>query len=92
MRHGQTGSSTEQTTLHPNERRCADCGRIVTQYRGKWADREGRPGRRYQWGWDFCCRITIGEMGRLTRADYHYVEGEEQRHFTPTRGDDDEKG
>ena len=62
---------------------CADCGVEVEQRRdGKWAQRitEG-------WkGWSYTCRAVtdwdgILDAAVLISADYHYVEGEEQRHF-----------
>ena len=40
---------------------------------GWWASRRGT-------GWSYTCREVI-EGGHLTMADYHYVEGETQRHF-----------
>jgi hypothetical protein len=62
--------------------KCADCGAEVEQKRGKWANRitEG-------WtGWSFCCRTATRwdddkDAAVLESADYHYVEGEVQRHF-----------
>ena len=59
---------------------CADCGATVTKSKinGHWASRitltDGHP------AWDFCCR-TETQDGKLISADYHYVEGEEQRHW-----------
>lgn len=71
---------------HPNERRCADCGRIVSLYRGRWADREPRD-RAYQNAYHFTCREHISEKPDgtlyLEAADYHYVEGETQRRWEP---------
>lgn len=64
---------------HPNETRCADCGRIISKYRGMWADREPREGRKYQNAYNFTCRYAISEDGMLVSADYHYVEGEERQ-------------
>ena len=56
---------------------CADCGKPVVD-RGPTSD--GRP-RWKDEGNVFICRGVIVD-GKLKWADYHYVEGEEQRHFT----------
>jgi hypothetical protein len=62
---------------------CADCGVEVQQRRdGKWAERITDGWR----GWSYCCRTVsewdaILDAAVLISADYHYVEGEEQRRF-----------
>lgn len=53
---------------------CADCGaKLVNKY-GRWANKlaEGE--------FSYTCRITL-QGARLISADYHHLEGEEQRHF-----------
>jgi hypothetical protein len=56
---------------------CADCGKPVELRRGgRWGVEVGPN------SYSFTCR-TIIEGDRLIRADYHYVEGEEQRHYNP---------
>lgn len=58
------------------QERCADCGRKVERGRnGHWGARRTEPPSLV-----FVCRSTI-EGGVLVAADYHYIEGEEQRHF-----------
>ena len=59
-------------------RTCADCGVKVELKRGRWgALVPGIGGRK---AWSFVCRMKV-EDDRCIAADYHYVEGEEQRHF-----------
>jgi hypothetical protein len=56
---------------------CADCGRPVTwltRYNA-WAEPT-----EYGVGWSTTCRRVI-EGRRALSADYHYVDGETQRHF-----------
>lgn len=53
---------------------CADCGARVEPRYGKWAARV-EPGFRY------CCRYVLNDEHRLVSADYHYIDGERQRHF-----------
>lgn len=39
--------------------------------------------RRPEGGWSMVCRTVAGDQpGVIASADYHYIEGEEQRHFT----------
>jgi hypothetical protein len=83
---GTEQSEVEPPSIsHPNERRCADCGRIVSKHRGRWADREPRA-RQYQNAYHFTCRTHEAAQPdggvRLEAADYHYVEGETQRHWS----------
>jgi hypothetical protein len=57
---------------------CADCGKTVEKVRNipGWGHRVGQ-------GHDFCCRVVDHptKAGKIVSADYHYVEGETQRHF-----------
>lgn len=76
----------ELTAWLDGERTCADCGRAVEKRRGKWADREPRPG--HPEGavvYSFTCRHHVRRMpgGHLVleAADYHYVTGEAQMHW-----------
>lgn len=57
--------------------RCADCGVEVELRLGGWAT-AGADGPLRVWG--MTCRDVI-EGNRLVSADYHYVEGETQRHW-----------
>jgi hypothetical protein len=59
--------------------RCADCGVEVERVvNGRWGHPEGAnpAGGR----WSMCCRV-VAEGHRLVSADYHYVQGETQRHW-----------
>jgi hypothetical protein len=62
---------------------CADCGAKIEHHRGNWAKRTAN-GK----GWDYCCRVTYRDSTRnaITRADYHHVDGEAQRHFPSVEG------
>lgn len=64
------------------KKKCADCGADV-EARHTTASGETMWGRKVgPTTWDFCCRWEPGaEPGTLASADYHYVEGEEQRRF-----------
>jgi hypothetical protein len=59
---------------------CADCGRTLTLLRGRWAHEVGPGAHR------MTCRehISTKPDGTLVleAADYHYVEGETQRHWS----------
>lgn len=59
---------------------CADCGLPVEWYppRDRWASKIADNGTID--AWSFTCRITRLD-GILVAADYHYVDGETQRHF-----------
>jgi len=67
----------------PPRKTCADCGADVR--RGPMTVADGKP----MWGeqldgggWSYACRWTPGKaVGTAVSIDYHYVEGEEQRHF-----------
>jgi hypothetical protein len=60
---------------------CADCGRRVERRRnGHWAERITST------SWSFTCRAVV-EGDVLVSADYHYVEGEQQRHFPNDEGE-----
>jgi hypothetical protein len=59
--------------------RCADCGVEVEARIGGWAT-AGTVGSTRVWG--MTCRDVI-EGDRLVSADYHYVQGETQRHWPP---------
>ena len=70
--------------------RCADCGAEVEQVprtvgteEPRWGRRtDPRPGLTKGKGWDMCCRWEPGDKPHTVKsADYHYVEGETQRHF-----------
>jgi len=50
-------------------------------HRGRWAV-ENHNGT----NWHYCCRTTY-KHGHLISADYHYVEGEVQRHWPPDNVD-----
>lgn len=62
-------------------KRCADCGAKVEgghRRNGWWTtvSRIGEPLAQ-----SAVCRVVM-DGNRMLSADYHYVEGEEQRHFT----------
>ena len=68
---------------------CADCG-VEVEAKHTTGDGETMWGHRVtpllptdsHDAWDFCCRWEPGEeRGTIKSADYHYVEGETQRHF-----------
>jgi hypothetical protein len=60
---------------------CADCGEEIVEHRGKWAVHKPDHLEPYV----YACRyeIIIGEGGApmLVTADYHHIEGEQQRLF-----------
>jgi hypothetical protein len=58
----------------------------------RWAERlEPQPGGLNEVRYDYYCRSESGpERGSVTSADYHYVEGEEQRHDRLTGETDDD--
>jgi len=61
---------------------CAGCGAEVEHTRHGWGRKRdlGEEGT----AWDYCCRVlydTSGDEYRVLNADYHYVDGETQRHF-----------
>jgi hypothetical protein len=59
--------------------KCADCGVTIEKVRNipGWGHPVGK-------GHDFVCRVVDHptKPAKIISADYHYVEGEEQRHFT----------
>ena len=58
--------------------RCADCGvEVERSPQGRWAELREGFGLRV---WRVTCRKVMDD-DRLVSADYHYVEGETQRHF-----------
>lgn len=62
---------------------CADCGAEIEQV--PWAEKLESPkwAKREPYGLSFTCRC-VNELGpplRCLSADYHYVEGEEQRRW-----------
>jgi len=67
---------------------CADCGAEVelrattSTDDNMWGRRIDPPRTGASASWDFCCRWEPGpERGTMASADYHYVQGETQRHF-----------
>lgn len=60
---------------------CADCGEDIelSVHTGRWGVRNGRTRT-------MTCRLERDDNGRLLSADYHYVPGEEQRHFRAELG------
>jgi hypothetical protein len=64
---------------------CADCGAPIEKVRLGWGKRLVNDDHERS-GFNFCCRVQYelsGERPRLISADYHYVDGETQRHFEP---------
>lgn len=64
--------------------KCAGCGQEVVLHRGgHWAVEKVVEGHEH---YSFCCRTEIeGRPPVLIKASYHYVEGEEQRHWVLQR-------
>lgn len=62
--------------------KCADCGRDLVIHRGRWAH-VGKSGKT----WGYVCRMVHSnddDQPRILSADYHYIEGEVQKHWPPT--------
>lgn len=55
--------------------RCADCGEEVESRRDGWWSTTPNGGH------SAVCRIIWGGSVAISTIDYHYVEGETQRHF-----------
>lgn len=53
---------------------CADCGESLIRVHDKWASQQEGPSF-------FACRLRRDQDGHLISADYHYIEGEVQRHW-----------
>ena len=81
---------TNAKRVIPRKTYCADCGAVIEQGRDttdgqpRWAERLHRADDGFPPAWSYTCRM-VREGTKVLRADYHYVEGEVQRHFTPRR-------